>query len=273
MIAELRQRGLNPASHFSLNFFDPIRELIDLYGARVVFIEGDAVILSLFEHEEAVGSRVGVARACGLARALLSVLERQNAYSRANSLPDLEIGIGVVYSDEAPSYLYAGETQIMVSPAIGKADRLSSCSWTLRKQRGPRGPRNVEVYEIPPSDALYGEKGEIHLRYNVNGIELDAQAFAKLQSEIVLQRVEVAPAGESGPAGFFTGRYPDVKGTMHQLVIREGIIRLFARGQDAGGKPTGAKFYEVVADDALARRVQEEAQKQPAAKPGSKTSS
>ena len=248
MIAELRHRGLNPASHFSLNFFDPIRELLDLYGARMVFIEGDAVILSLLEHEETVGSRVAVARACGLARELLSVVERQNAYSKRNGLPELEVGIGIVYVDEAPSFLYAGETQIMVSPAIGKADRLSSCSWVLRKQRGTKAGRNVEVYEIPPTDPLYGEKGEVHLRYNVNGIELDAPAFAKLKSEIVLQRIEAVIPGETAPSVFHTGRYPDQKGVMHYVVVREDPIRPFSRTGETVAAQSAAKFFEVVAD-------------------------
>src|SRR6185503_7593961 len=45
----LFERGLNPASYFSLNFYDPINKLLPKYDARKVFIEGDAVILALFE--------------------------------------------------------------------------------------------------------------------------------------------------------------------------------------------------------------------------------
>src|SRR6266404_2101856 len=47
----LMDRGMNPASYFSLNFYDPINKLLAKYGATKVFIEGDAVILALFERE------------------------------------------------------------------------------------------------------------------------------------------------------------------------------------------------------------------------------
>src|SRR5262249_27252524 len=47
----LFERGLNPASYFSLNFYDPINKLLPKYEARKVFIEGDAIILALFERE------------------------------------------------------------------------------------------------------------------------------------------------------------------------------------------------------------------------------
>src|SRR5215469_12351988 len=42
----LLERGLNPASYFSLNFYDPINKLLPKYEATKVFIEGDAIILA-----------------------------------------------------------------------------------------------------------------------------------------------------------------------------------------------------------------------------------
>ena len=39
----LYERGLNPASYFSLNFYEPINKLLPKYDASTVFIEGDAV--------------------------------------------------------------------------------------------------------------------------------------------------------------------------------------------------------------------------------------
>ncbi len=62
----LFERGLNPASYFSLNFFEPINKLLPKYDASKVFIEGDAVILALFEREGEPG--FGVAKTCVLAR-------------------------------------------------------------------------------------------------------------------------------------------------------------------------------------------------------------
>lgn len=254
--AALRKQGLNPASHFSLHFFTPINALLETYGASKVFIEGDAVILCILEHAEATEQHMSVARACGLAKRLLDVVRVQNVACRKAGLPELEVGIGLVYSAEPPAYLFDGETPIMISSAIGKADRTSSCSWLLRKQRGAQGdrqpsPLNVEVYEIPEGDPLRGEKGEVELRYNVNGIELDAAGFDKLKQEISLQSFEMPVAGAPEPESFHAGRYPDAKGTMHRLIVREGRMRFFDRQSAAGGKENGKIFYEVVASDQI----------------------
>lgn len=258
MVAELRKRGLNPASYFSLNFFAPINELLDVYGAAKVFIEGDAIILSLFEYEEVPLHRLSAARACGLAKRLLNVVHVQNAASKKSGLPELELGIGLVYSDEPPTFLYDDESQIMISSAIGKADRLSSCSWLLRKHwsQRPDALTNVEIYEIPDGHPLRGEKGEVHLRYNLNGIELDAAGFAKLESETALQRLELVLPGDDRQTVFYAGRYPDLAGAMHDVVIREGRIRLFDEQAPNFGHPTPRTFYEVITNPTLLAQVQ-----------------
>jgi hypothetical protein len=260
MVAELRKRGLNPASHFSLNFFEPLNELLETYGAGKVFIEGDAVILSILEHEETLEHQLSVARACGLAKRLLGMVQAQNALCRKEGLPELELGIGLVFSVEQPAFLYDGNTQIMISPAIGKADRLSSCSWMLRKQRSQQPNNfctNVEIYEIPEGDPLRGEKGEIHLRYNLNGIELDEPGFGKLKTEISLQRLEVTLPGDREPTSVYTGRYPDLKGAIHRVVVREGKMRLLDKRHPKLGEPTANVFYEVVTDEWVLGRVHE----------------
>src|SRR6202167_149050 len=45
----LMEKGLNPASYFSLNFYDPVNKLLGKYGAQKVFLEGDAIILAILE--------------------------------------------------------------------------------------------------------------------------------------------------------------------------------------------------------------------------------
>jgi hypothetical protein len=260
--AALRKQGLNPASHFSLNFFMPINALLDVYGAGKVFIEGDAIILCIMEYAEASEQHLSVARACGLARRLLEVVQVQNVACRKAGLPELELGIGLVYSPEPPAYLFDGETPIMISSAIGRADRTSSCSWMLRKQRSQPGARaaaqlNVDVFEIPEGDPLRGEKGEVELRYNVNGIELDAAGFEKLKQEIALQSFEMAVAGAPEPVTFHAGRFPDTRGTMHRLIVREGRIRFFDRQSVNGGAANGQVFYEVVANEQLIAIISE----------------
>lgn len=45
----MMEKGLNPASYFSLNFYDPVNKLLEKYGAQKVFLEGDAIILAILE--------------------------------------------------------------------------------------------------------------------------------------------------------------------------------------------------------------------------------
>ena len=41
----LLERDMNPASYFSLNFYDPVNKLLPKYAANKVFVEGDAPTL------------------------------------------------------------------------------------------------------------------------------------------------------------------------------------------------------------------------------------
>src|SRR5215472_17976645 len=62
----LVERAMNPASYFSLNFYDPVNKLLAKYGATKVFVEGDAIILALLEREGEPA--LSVSQACVLAR-------------------------------------------------------------------------------------------------------------------------------------------------------------------------------------------------------------
>ncbi len=187
---ELINRDLNPASYFSLNFFGPITERLSLYGAVKVFIEGDAVILGFYEYEGHPSEWYSVARACGMAKEMIDIVALRNTDSRKTGLPNLEIGIGICYAGERPLFLFDENRPIMISSAIGDADRMSSCSWKLRESF-ESGNFNVEVLKIDEGDSARGEKGQDHIRYNVNGVLLDDAAFTKLQSEISLTRIKV----------------------------------------------------------------------------------
>src|SRR5258708_353089 len=140
----LSERGLNPASYFSLNFYDPINKLLPKYGAKKVFIEGDAIILSLFEREGEPG--LGVAQTCVLAKEIIEVVTAYNERSRASGLPSLELGIGISYQDSAPLYLMDGNQQIMISRALNESDRLSSCSKGIRRLLEDRGELLFNVF-------------------------------------------------------------------------------------------------------------------------------
>ena len=48
---DLLAKGMNPASHFSMNLHEPVKRMLERYGAAKVFIEGDAIILAIYETE------------------------------------------------------------------------------------------------------------------------------------------------------------------------------------------------------------------------------
>jgi len=245
---ELQNKSLNPASYFSLRFFSPINTLLPVYGANKVFIEGDAVILSLLEHEKSPQQWFAVARACGLARAMLNVVHANNLHSEKMGLPKLEVGIGLCYAPTAPLFLYDEDKPIMISGAIGKADRLSSCTWKLRRLIQP-GVFNVEIFALADGEPGRGEKGQNTIRYNVNGILLDNPGFEKLQQEIVMKRVSVKLNGEA--VTLHVGKFPDIQGKSHDLVIREGRVRFWQNESPVEGHLSDERFYEVVSNRKL----------------------
>ena len=213
-------RGLNPASYFSLNFFDPISAILTEYNAAKVFIEGDAIILSIFETEDTAPGGYSVARACGMAIRILQVVQRYNIQNKENNLPILELGIGICASSGPPAYLFDGDSRIMISPAINQADRLSSCDKKLRRHLKNQNPLfNLYVFKNAADD----ETQDFCLRYNVNGIEIAEDAFKKLQKEINLKIVRYA-AGNNEIVKLYTGKLPTINGNFQQLAIREAIV-------------------------------------------------
>ena len=240
---ELQAKGLNPASYFSMRFFNPINKILETYGAQKVFIEGDAIILSFLEYEHTPQQWFAVSRACGYARDMLKIVGSNNRYSTQMGLPLLELGVGICYSKEPPRYLYDEDKPIMISGAIGLADRMSSCSWNLRAVI-KKSLFNIEVLRIAEGDIEKGEKGQHYMRYNVNGILVDDDGFAKLQQEIPLQKVRMKLNGKDYL--FHVGQYPDTTGRKKDLVIREGKIGIW-RDEAIHEDPTSQdSYYEVV---------------------------
>ncbi len=89
--------------------------MLERYGAATVFIEGDAIILAIYETESTRATTRGVARACGLSLEILAVTQAYNARTKSTGLPQLEIGVGVAFQDSAPSLWMDGESKIMIS--------------------------------------------------------------------------------------------------------------------------------------------------------------
>ena len=182
----LLEQGMNPASYFSLNFYDPVNKLLAKYGARKVFVEGDAIIVALLEHEGE--APLAVSRACVLAREIIDIVRGYNHLLERAGLPALELGTGISFQDSAPMYLMDGEQQIMISDALNESDRLSSCNKRVRKAiAGVEGPFNVYAFQTV-KDADAGESPEdFILKYNLNGIRMSEAAFQRLQQEISLE--------------------------------------------------------------------------------------
>lgn len=240
---ELQNKGLNPASYFSMRFFNPINKILETYGAQKVFIEGDAIILSFLEYEHSPQQWFAVARACGYARDMLKIVGSNNRYSTQMGLPLLELGVGICYSNEAPRYLYDEDKPIMISGAIGLADRMSSCSWNLRSAI-KKSLFNVEVLRIADGENEKGEKGQDYVRYNVNGILLDDVAFAKLKQEIPFKSLRMKLNGKEYL--FHVGQYPDTTGRKKDLIIREGKIGIWRDGQIFDDPESDTSYFEVV---------------------------
>lgn len=246
--AQLMDQNLNPASHFSINFFQPITKLLESFGATKVFVEGDAVILSIAEYEYASYQWLCVSLACGLARKILQVVDTQNVQNRKHGLPELELGLGISFSDGSPAFLYDGEQKIMISSAINRADRLSSCAAVLRRTvLTEQVKRGVEVV-VPVDQGVRSDQNDELLSYNVNGIELDMPAFFKLKTELALMRVSSSVPGYSEHSVFYAGRYPDRVGRMHWLVVREAPVRLWVGNSINTEEEWGRRFYEVITE-------------------------
>ncbi|MBI5550225.1 MAG: hypothetical protein HY911_01870 [Desulfobacterales bacterium] len=243
----MNERGLNPASYFSLNFFDPISEILSEYDAAKVFIEGDAVILSIFEREDTPSDWYGVARACGIAINMLIIIQRYNEKSRHNELPILELGIGISYLDKAPTFLFDGNNRIMISPAINHADRLSSCSKNARKVFArDRGPFNLYVVQNKSEEELAATADDLNVRYNVNGIELSPAGFEKLSKEIDLK---VLPAEirdlHGNKVTLYVGKFPTKSNRYQRLIVRESQIPVVDPQTLKMLRISSRKYYEV----------------------------
>jgi len=232
----LMEKGMNAASYFSLNFYDPVNKLLAKYGATKVFLEGDAIIVALLEREGEAMLSVG--RTCVLAWEIVNLLREYNELLERSGLPPMEVGLGIAYQDSPPLYLMDGEHRIMISDAINDSDRLSSCSKQVRKKIAPDAGV-FQVYSVQiggarnnnHNDSASADAGaeEMRLNYNVGGICLSEAAFRKLQQEISLSSC-AANSGEPEFAGLFTGPWIDEQREffLGTVPIANGVFRKIA---------------------------------------------
>ncbi len=227
MTQDLLSRGLSPASHFSLNLHEPVKKLLDRFNAKKVFIEGDAVILAIFETESNL------------------------AYARSN-LPALELGVGVAFQGSAPTYWADGDSRIMISKALNLSDRLSGCAKLAKRLLGAQ-KTHFSVFQFlnVMEGASAEELDEFLVRFNMNGIELNEEGFQKLSEEISLDSIETKldmPWGKENVTLYF-GEVP-LGDSVELLVLRKGLARqLLPDGKI--GMPSSHPYYEVCTSPAL----------------------
>ena len=252
MTQDLLSRGLNPASHFSLNLHEPVKKLLDRYSAKKVFIEGDAIILVIFETESTVAYARPVAKACILSRQILAVCNSYNERASASNLPALELGLGVAFQGSAPTYWTDGDSRIMISKALNLSDRLSGCAKLAKRMlAGQKTHFSVFQFLNTMEGASAEELDEFLVRYNMNGIELNEEGFQKLSEEISLDTIETKldkPWGKENVTLYY-GEVP-LGESVELLVLRKGMARQLLPDGKIGAPSTHA-YYEVCTSPAL----------------------
>lgn len=255
---KMKEKGLNPASFFNLNFFVPITSILFDYSAEKVFLEGDAIILAISEREDTPEEWYCVARACGIARKILQIVHKYNLQSEKHKLPVLELGIGISYINSPPTFLFDESNRIMISPAINSADRMSKCTKMLSQEISSlNNPFNLYVFQKESENNAGTPTDEMLLRYNINGIELNAEGFEKLSHEIKLKSLDChIPKLQAEKIRVHTGKFPTVTGKYHRLIIREDRIPVISpRDLSIIGK-TEKKYYEVCTHPLLYEHIE-----------------
>jgi len=252
MTQDLLARGLSPASHFSLNLHEPVKKLLDRFDAKKVFIEGDAIILAIFESESNRSYARAVAKACILSRQILLVCNSYNDRAASSDLPALELGVGVAFQGSAPTYWTDGDSRIMISKALNLSDRLSGCA-KLAKRMLANQKTHFKTFQFLTAmeGASAEELDEFLVRYNMNGIELNEEGFQKLSEEISLDSIETKldmPWGKESVTLHY-GEVP-MGDNVELIVLRKAFARqLLPDGKV--GPPTEHPYYEVCTSPAL----------------------
>ncbi len=250
----MMEKGLNPASYFSLNFYEPVNKLLQKYGAQKVFLEGDAIILAILEREGEPG--LAVSRMCVLAREIIEIVRGYNELMQRSAMPPLELGLGITLQDSAPLYLMDGEHQIMISEALNESDRLSSCNKRARKVMEPQaGPFHVYAFQAAELDDD-GNPEDVILSFNLGGIRMNEAAFRRMQTEITLEPLKVRlPASfassDKGEYRLFTATVPIDRDIFRKIVVRESRIPRIDPSDFAVKGWTERSYYEVCTDPAI----------------------
>jgi hypothetical protein len=256
LVAALSRRGINPAAFFSRHLYDPLAQLLDQFDARRVFIEAGGVVLTTLEYAGDGLDQLAASRASALAILLLGRGAALNVESERLGLPGLEFSVGIVYADSPPTYLYDRSRRVLVSSANTQASRIASCHALFRQRCALPEGRSLCVASPVPGPDDPNTSGDL-VRYNVNGIELDGAAFARLSAELRMRKVRVRDPQHQRPVKLHVGQCPDAKGSLHWLVVREQPVKLWMGRQLLESPDEGRTFFELVTDQTLVERVRE----------------
>jgi class 3 adenylate cyclase len=245
----MMEQGLNPASYFSLNFYDPVNKLLEKYNAQKVFLEGDAIILAILEREGETGG--AVSRMCVLAREIIEIVRGYNELMQRSALPQLELGIGIALQESAPLYLMDGDRQVMISEALNESDRLSSCNKQVRKVMEPQAGA-FRVYAFQASEPQPGGNPEdVILSFNLSGVRMNESAFRRLQQEIMLEPTSIRSAStcsDKGEYRLFSAMVPVDREIFRSIVVRESRIPRIDPADFSIQGWTDRSYYEVCTD-------------------------
>jgi len=253
----LLERGMNPASYFSLNFYDPVNKLLAKYGAVKVFLEGDAIILAILERDGEPG--LGVGRASVLAREIVEIVRGYNQLVERAGLPGIELGVGISYQDSPPMYLMDGEQRIMISDALNESDRLSSCSKRVRKtMKSADTPFHVYAFQTVSDADLEDSPEDFILKYNVNGIRMSEAAFRKLEQEISLEpcKLELPELKTHEEYRLWSGLVPVGNDIFRKIVVRGSRVPQVETRNLSLQHWTDQWYYEVCTNPAIYAKLE-----------------
>ena len=256
----LLERGLNPASYFSLNFYDPVNKLLSKYGASKVFLEGDAIILAILERDGEPGLAVG--RAAVLAREIIEIVRGYNQLLERAGLPGIELGVGIAYQDSPPMYLMDGEQRIMISDALNESDRLSSCSRRVRKSmKVMETPFNVYAFQTVPDADVEDSPDDFILKYNLNGIRISEAAFQRLKQEISLELspLDLPKAWDGEEFHLWSGLVPVGNDIFRKIVVRGSRMPQIDPHNFSVQLWTERWYYEICSNPAIDAKLESKA--------------
>jgi len=140
----------------------------------------------------------------------------------------------------------------MISKALNLSDRLSGCAKLAKRMlTGQKTLFSIFQFLTAMEGASAEELDEFLVRYNMNGIELNEEGFAKLGEEISLEslRAPLEYPWSKEEVSLYYGEVP-MGESVEVLLLRKGVAReLLPDGKI--GKASDHNYYEVCTNPAL----------------------